>query len=81
MWFYSIVGSYPSHLKYTQDCGTIIVANEGNAGKDEANAYVDPEGTVTIIHGERTGNPSVRLVDFTKFNEQQPDYEYVRPSI
>lgn len=75
------VGSSPSHLKYTDDCGTVVVANEGNAGKDEAGAYIDPQGSVTIIHGERTGNPSVRMVDFSQYNIGQPNYKYVHPFI
>ncbi|XP_045216228.2 mesenchyme-specific cell surface glycoprotein-like isoform X2 [Mercenaria mercenaria] len=71
---YVTVGPHPNHLKFTDDCGTVIVANEGIAGKDEAGKYMDPEGSITIIHGEKTGNPSVRLVDFSAFNTGQPNY-------
>ncbi|XP_060608409.1 mesenchyme-specific cell surface glycoprotein-like, partial [Ruditapes philippinarum] len=73
--FYDLkVGPHPNHLKYTKDCGSIIVANEGSSGKDEGGTYTDPEGSVTIIHGERTGNPSVRLVDFSTFNVGEANY-------
>ncbi|XP_053405984.1 mesenchyme-specific cell surface glycoprotein-like isoform X2 [Mercenaria mercenaria] len=71
---YVTVGPHPKHLKYTADCGSTIVANEGIAGKDETGQYTDPEGSITIIHGERTGNPSVRLVDFAALNIGQPNY-------
>ncbi|KAL4227428.1 hypothetical protein ACF0H5_012871 [Mactra antiquata] len=80
---YSTVGNYPKSLKYTPDCGTIVITNEGIAGKDEFGAYVNPQGSVSIIHGERTGNPSVRLVDFTEYDHGKPKYnEKIRtPSV
>ncbi|KAH3841725.1 mesenchyme-specific cell surface glycoprotein-like [Dreissena polymorpha] len=71
---YVTVGSRPRDIKYTPDCNIVVVSNEGSAGKDEGGAYVDPEGSVTIIQGEKTGNPSVRLVDFLDFNIGQPNY-------
>lgn len=71
------MGPHPNNIKYTRDCGSLIVADEGLPGKDEADVYFNPEGSVTVIHGERTGNPSVRRVDFTSFNLGQPNYKYV----
>ena len=63
-------------MKFTKDCGSVVVANEGIAGKDESGTYINPEGSVTIIHGERTGNPSVRLVDFKDFDVGNSKYKY-----
>ena len=70
-----LVGPHPKHVKYTSDCGTLVVANEGTAGKDEGNTYFNPEGTITVIHGERTGNPSVRNIDFSNYNMGQINYK------
>ncbi|XP_052769191.1 uncharacterized protein LOC128209272 [Mya arenaria] len=65
---YVTVGPYPKSIRYTDDCQSVIVANEGIPGKDEFNTFVNPEGSVTIIHNERTGNPAVQTVDFRKYN-------------
>ena len=75
LWFIRSVGPHPSNLRYTSDCRTLIVADEGLPGKDEAGAYFNPEGSVTIIHGEGTGNPTVRRVDFGAFNIGEPNYK------
>ena len=53
-------------LTFTPDCRKILVANEGRSGKDIANQFMDPPGTVTIIQRERYGNPSETTVDFSK---------------
>jgi hypothetical protein len=42
------------------------VANEGRAGRDIANKFMDPPGTVTMIEREKYGNPSEHMVDFSK---------------
>jgi len=62
-------------IKYTSDCNTVVVANEGIAGKDEGGFFVDPPGSVTIIQSERTGNPSVKMVDFSEFNVGGPKFK------
>ncbi|KAH3841724.1 mesenchyme-specific cell surface glycoprotein-like [Dreissena polymorpha] len=72
---YVAVGSHPQDIKYTPDCRRVVVTNEGSAGKDEGGAYIDPEGSVTIIEDERTGNPSVQQVDFLKYNVEQPNFD------
>lgn len=75
MYILLTVGPHPNHVKYTKDCGTLIVSNEGKPGKNVGGSYFNPEGSVTIIHGERTGNPSVRTVDFRNFNIDKPNYK------
>lgn len=69
------MGPRPKHIRYTHDCSRVVITNEGTAGKDEGGAYVDPEGSVTIIESEKTGNPSVRLVDFNNYNFGQPGFK------
>ena len=41
------------------------MANEGRAGKDIGNNFMDPPGTLTIIQRERHGNPSEQFMDFS----------------
>ncbi|KAL3866077.1 hypothetical protein ACJMK2_043416 [Sinanodonta woodiana] len=62
------VGAYPDMLKYTPDCSSLIVLNEGRPGKNSTDKYFDPEGSVSIIRSPKTGNPSVQLADFHSFN-------------
>ena len=68
--FLHTVGPYPDHISYTPDCGSLVVLNEGKPGKDFAGKYVDPPGSISIIHGEKTGNPSVQRVEFNQFNNR-----------
>ncbi|XP_061172912.1 mesenchyme-specific cell surface glycoprotein-like [Saccostrea echinata] len=63
-------GYFPDMLTFTSDCKKILVANEGRPGKDINNVFVDPEGSVTIIERERTGNPSERTVSFSGQNQR-----------
>ncbi|KAK3601059.1 hypothetical protein CHS0354_029285 [Potamilus streckersoni] len=62
------VGANPDMLKYTPDCSSLIVLNEGRPGKNSTDKYFDPEGSVSIIRSPKTGNPSVQLADFHQFN-------------
>ena len=64
------VGPYPDHIKYTPDCSSMVVLNEGKPGKDFAGKYQDPVGSISIIHGEKTGYPTVKAVLFDKFNNR-----------
>ena len=64
------MGPYPDHLSYTPDCSSMVVLNEGKPGKDYASKYVDPAGSITIIHGEKTGFPSVQTATFDQFNNR-----------
>ncbi|XP_071508992.1 mesenchyme-specific cell surface glycoprotein-like [Diadema antillarum] len=46
------VGSKPKSIKFTRDCSTIVVANEGEAavaGQGSQSQWVNPEGSVSII--------------------------------
>ncbi|KAH3841717.1 hypothetical protein DPMN_115191 [Dreissena polymorpha] len=72
-----LVGPHPKHLRYTDDCDTVVVSNEGIAGKDSAGNYVNPEGSITIIHREKTANRSARMVDFHSYNIGQPNFKYI----
>lgn len=71
---YITVGPSPDHMQFTENCLTLVIPNEGTAGKDEAGRYVDPEGTVAIMQTARTGNPSIKHVDFQEFNHGELRY-------
>jgi len=70
------VGALPDMITFTPDGRHLLVANEG-----EPIAYgagqVDPEGTISIIklprweRGRWNGAPTVRSVDFTRYNGQE----------
>ena len=69
------VGASPaSAVVFTKDCRTILIANEGEAGKDDLGNFIDPEGSVTIIKFETsaldTANYTVQNVDFRKYDER-----------
>ena len=53
-------------MTFTHSCKQVLVANEGRAGRDIANKFMDPPGTVTMIEREKYGNPSEHIVDFSK---------------
>ena len=70
------VGALPDMITFSPDGRHLLVANEG-----EPIAYgagqVDPEGSVSIIKlprwepGRWNGAPTVRTVDFTRYNGQE----------
>ena len=69
------VGNSPaSMITFTRDCQKIIVANEGEAGKDEHGKFLDPEGSISIIefgqHDLHQPPKAVRTADFRKFNHR-----------
>ncbi|XP_038076297.1 uncharacterized protein LOC119744441 [Patiria miniata] len=69
------VGSRPDMLKFTHDCRTIVVANEGEPYED-AGYIVDNEGTVSIIHLDNldTAVPDAVSLDFKSFNDRADEY-------
>lgn len=72
------VGSNPGMLRFTSDCRTVVVANEGQARENGARThFINPEGTVSIAR--LTGsiyNPfTVNHLDFTSFNHRGAAYE------
>ncbi|XP_033642109.1 mesenchyme-specific cell surface glycoprotein-like [Asterias rubens] len=68
------VGSKPEMLKFTADCRTVLVANEGKT--IEKDGYiVDIEGSVSILHLSETGTLLSNInLNFTSFNKRAQDY-------
>ena len=57
-------------LKFTHDCLTIVVANEGEP-YENSGYIVDNEGMVSIIHLDNLNAiPNATNLDFTAFNAQ-----------
>ncbi|XP_022096908.1 uncharacterized protein LOC110982645 [Acanthaster planci] len=69
------VGSRPDMLKFTHDCMTIVVANEGEP-YEESGYIVDNEGMVSIIHLDNldTAVPEAVNLDFKSFNARADEY-------
>lgn len=57
------VGALPDMVTFTQNCKTLLVANEGQPDGD-----VDPEGSISLI---RVSTGHVRTADFQRFNGQE----------
>jgi hypothetical protein len=67
------VGALPDMLVFTPDGSRVVVANEGEPNSYGLPDSVDPEGSISIITVNRSGNavaPSVRTADFRAFNTQ-----------
>ena len=69
------VGASPaSAIVFTKDCKTILIANEGEAGRDDLGNFIDPEGSVTIIKFDSplldSANHTVHQVDFRKYDDR-----------
>ena len=64
-----LVGYKPDMLKFTQDCQTILVANEGEAYEDNGD-LVNPEGSISIIRIIDQISYTVTHLDFIKFNPE-----------
>ena len=75
MLIYFSVGHAPaSMITFTHDCRKILVANEGEAGKDEMGKFFDPEGSISIIEFATSDlhlPPSaIKTADFRMFNSK-----------
>ncbi|XP_070560956.1 mesenchyme-specific cell surface glycoprotein-like [Ptychodera flava] len=71
------VGSEPDMLAFSKNCQTIVVCNEGEPGEDGKGAYVDPEGSVTVLKFASTDlseTPTIETADFTAFNNMTEEY-------
>jgi len=68
------IGASPaSAIVFTKDCQTLLVANEGEAGRDADGQFLDPEGSVSVIKfqsSDLSGPYVVRTADFRKFDER-----------
>lgn len=67
------VGALPDMLTFTPDGSRVVVANEGEPNSYGLPDSADPEGSISIITVNRSGNtvaPSVRTADFRAFNGQ-----------
>jgi DNA-binding beta-propeller fold protein YncE len=71
-----IVGALPDMITFTPDGRYLLVANEGEPSGYGA-GQVDPEGSISIIklpqweRGRWNGVPTVRTVDFRRYNGQE----------
>ena len=67
------VGYLPDMITFTPDCSHLLVANEGEAGKDQNGKFFNPEGSVSIIDIENLEivedpDEAVKLVNFQWWN-------------
>ncbi|ESO86082.1 hypothetical protein LOTGIDRAFT_235654 [Lottia gigantea] len=62
------VGVQPENIEFTPDCKTLLVANEGSPGVDHLKRYVDPEGSISLINFDLSGNAIEKFIDFNNFN-------------
>ncbi|XP_066284593.1 mesenchyme-specific cell surface glycoprotein-like [Branchiostoma lanceolatum] len=73
------VSSRPDSLKFTHDCRTLVVLDEGWPGEDVTGVYQDPGGAAVIIDFDSTdlGSAStlVRTADFRRFDEMASLYQ------
>ncbi|XP_060066489.1 uncharacterized protein LOC132546789 [Ylistrum balloti] len=69
------VGHSPKSLKYSNDCGKLLVANEGRPGLVNG-VFTDPEGSVSIIDMTfaDTSAPCSRELTFSYFNSKVLEY-------
>nr|UYM80488.1 shell protein 2B [Novocrania anomala] len=71
------VGALPDMLTFTKDCRTILVANEGEAGKNSLGRFEDPKGSVSIIKFQTSnlaGNYTLKTADFRAFDSRADEY-------
>ena len=62
------VGYKPDMVKFSPDCRTLLVANEGET-EEESGYIVDYEGSVTLLRLDGSGGVANRTdLDFTSFN-------------
>jgi hypothetical protein len=62
------VGALPDMIKFTKGCGTLLTANEGEAGADPDGVFSNPEGSVSIIDVDAVlggADPAVRRLTHT----------------
>eukprot|EP00803_Ostreobium_quekettii_P005992 evm.model.scf_664.4 EVM.evm.TU.scf_664.4 scf_664:26489-33952(-) len=69
------VGALPDMLTFTPNCSHILVANEGEAGRDEHGEFKNPEGGVSVIDvlGLLTSpDPAdaIRTANFSAWNDR-----------
>lgn len=66
------VGSLPDMIKFSSDCQKILVANEGEPGKDHNGNFVDPQGSISVIDVnalDEEDTEAVVTIDFRVFNQ------------
>ncbi|XP_071946080.1 mesenchyme-specific cell surface glycoprotein-like [Antedon mediterranea] len=73
------VGPEPSMLTFTENCRTLLVANEGGADESaDGTTIVDPEGTITILRfptNDLSQTPDKKTVNFNEFDSESAEYE------
>ncbi|XP_033119889.1 mesenchyme-specific cell surface glycoprotein-like [Anneissia japonica] len=73
------VGAEPGMIKFTNDCRTLLVANEGSAAEsDDGTNVIDPEGSITILRfpgNDLSQTPNKITVNFNEFDSRSSEYE------
>lgn len=67
LWVEVTVGAVPDMLQWTPDCKRLVVAVEGEM-RFINGQYVDPEGSVAVIH-IHDGQYELKRANFSKFND------------
>ena len=65
-------------LTFTGDCSELLIANEGRPGRDVANVFKDPEGTINTLARQGNGSPSERNVKFSGFENRRGNFLSIR---
>ncbi|KAK3096541.1 hypothetical protein FSP39_001143 [Pinctada imbricata] len=68
------VGSYPKSMAFNSDCTRLVVVNEGPAGLDANNNFVDPEGSLNIFVRNDNGFPIDVPMNFMQYNSRYEEY-------
>ncbi|XP_078595906.1 mesenchyme-specific cell surface glycoprotein-like [Branchiostoma floridae x Branchiostoma japonicum] len=74
------VSSRPDSLKFSHDCRTLVVLDEGWPSEDVTGVFQDPGGAAVIIDFNSTdlssASPVVRTADFRRFDEMVSQYQF-----
>ncbi|CAH1778675.1 unnamed protein product [Owenia fusiformis] len=66
-----------SYIQFLSNCQTILVSNEGEAGKSSNGTFFDPEGSVSIIRfstKDLSGNFTNTEIGFTQYNSRWNEF-------
>ncbi|XP_019622768.1 PREDICTED: mesenchyme-specific cell surface glycoprotein-like [Branchiostoma belcheri] len=76
---FKVGSTRPDSLKFTHDCRTLVVLDEGWPGEDHTGVFQDPRGAAIILEFNYTNLGSVHIVlrraDFRRFDEMASLYQ------
>ncbi|XP_078678711.1 uncharacterized protein LOC144914587 [Branchiostoma floridae x Branchiostoma belcheri] len=76
---FTVGSTRPDSLKFTHDCRTLVVLDEGWPGEDHTGVFQDPGGAAIILEFSYTNLGSVHIVlrvaDFRRFDEMASLYQ------